>query len=398
MRADVVIVGGGPAGCLAGGILAKRGFDVVVVEEHGEAGNPACCAGIVGVGGFKELGIKPGSWVLGKLRRAVIYPPSNEPVELTREKIEAFVINRAEFDRFLAREAARAGATFLLKNRCVDVKIGRDSVVKIRGTHAGEINARLVIGADGPSSIVARKAGLIKSERYLKCAQIEVIAEARADAAEVYLGRSFAPGFFGWLVQAGDVCRVGLGATEGNPIQLLHSFFKKHPVISKKVEKVRTFDICAGLIPEAFSRKFHANGVLLVGDAAGHVKPLTGGGIYLGLSCAKFAAEAAARGLEAESNGKTLRIYDQMVRERFGREFELGVRARRIFELMSDEDLNTILGALRKDNVRKLVLEKFDFDHHGGLIRALTTELPGLLRELGVKRVMKYMRGLIKVK
>lgn len=398
MRADVVIVGGGPAGCFVGGILAKRGFDVVVVEEHGEVGNPACCAGIVGVGGFKELGIKPGSWVLGKLRRAVIYPPSNEPVELTRGKVEAFVIDRAEFDRFLAREAARAGATLLLKNRCVDVKIGRDSVVKLRGTRTGEINARLVIGADGPSSIVARKAGLIKSERYLKCAQAEVIAEARADAAEVYLGRSFAPGFFGWLVQAGDVCRVGLGATEGNPLQILRSFIEKHPVISKKVEKMRTLDICAGLIPEPFSRKPYADRVLLVGDAAGHVKPLTGGGIYIGLSCAKFAAEVAAWGLEAEPDEKTLRVYDQMVRDKFGRGFELGIRVRRIFELMSDEDLNTILGMLRKDKVRKLVLEKFDFDHHGGLIRALAPELPELLRELGMKRIMKYVRGLVSVK
>ncbi len=398
MRADVVIVGGGPAGCFVGGSLAKRGFDVVVVEEHGEVGNPACCAGIVGVGGFEELGIKPGSWVLGKLRRAVIYPPSNEPIELTREKVEAFVINRAEFDRVLAREAASAGATLLLKNRCVDVKIGRDSIVKIRGTHTGEINARLVIGADGPSSIVARKAGLLKSERYLKCAQVEVIAEARADAAEVYLGRSFAPGFFGWLVQAGDVCRVGLGTTEGNPLQMLRFFLEKHLVISKKVEKVRTLEICTGLIPEPFSRKPYTNRVLLVGDAAAHVKPLTGGGIYIGLSCAKFAAEVATRGLEAEPDEKTLRIYDQMVKEKFGREFELGVRARRVFEMMSDEDLNTTLGILKKDSVKKLVLENFDFDHHGSLIRALAAELPGLLQELGVKRVMKYVRGLLSVK
>lgn len=398
MRADVVIVGGGPAGCFIGGNLAKRGFDVVVVEEHGEVGNPACCAGIVGAGGFKELGIKPGNWVLGKLRRAVIYPPSNEPIEITRGKVEAFVIDRAEFDRSLAREAARAGVTLFFRSRCIDVKIGREPIVKIKGTHSGEIKARLVIGADGPSSIVARKAGLMKSERYIKCAQVDVMAESQADTAEVYLSRSFAPGFFSWLVKAGDVCRVGLGTTEGNPFQLLRSFLEKHPVISKKVEKVKTLDICAGLIPEPFSRKPYTDRVLLVGDAAGHVKPLTGGGIYMGLSCAKFAVKAAAQGLETEPNGKTLRIYDKMVRDRFGREFELGVHAQRVFKQMSDEDLNTIIRVLGKDNVKRLVRDSFDFDNHGSLIRAITAELPGLLQELGVKRVMKYMHGLIKSK
>jgi len=89
LQADVVVVGGGPAGCFVGEALAKQGFEVVIVEEHGEVGNPTCCAGIVGTGGFRELKIKPRKWVLGKLRRAVFYPPSNRPVEISRGKVEA---------------------------------------------------------------------------------------------------------------------------------------------------------------------------------------------------------------------------------------------------------------------------------------------------------------------
>lgn len=390
MRADVVVVGGGPAGCLVSGILAKRGFNVVVVEEHGEVGNPACCTGIVGVEGLKEVGIKPSSWVLEKLRGAVIYPPSNEPIELTRGKVEAFVIDRAEFDRSLSREAAEAGATFLFKSRCVNVKIGSSPVVELKGTNAGEISTRLVIGADGPSSVVARRAGLIKSEKYLKCAQAEVIADTRDDIAEVYFGRSFAPGFFGWLVKSGSVCRVGLGAMKGNPLQMLRTLVERHPVISKKVEKTRTLDISVGLIPEPFSRKQYSDRVLLVGDAAGHVKPLTGGGLYIGLSCAKLAAEVAAHALEGEPDEKSLQAYDKKVREKFGREFELGARARMVFEEMSDEDLDVVLGMLRREDVKEIVLKNFDFDHHGGLVKALTRMAPSLLRELGPKRILKY--------
>ncbi len=395
MRADVAIVGGGPAGCFAAGLLAKRGLDVVVVEEHGEVGNPVCCAGIVGAEGLEELGIKPGKWVLGELRRAVIYSPSNKPVELTREKVEAFVIDRAEFDRSLAREAAEAGANFLLKTRCVGLKLGRESVLKLKGVEGGELSARLVVGADGPTSIVARSANLLKSDRHIKCAQAEVSVEVQADVAEVYLGNSFAPGFFAWLVQAGDICRVGLGCTDGNPLQMLRSFVEKHPVASKKLARGQILSTCVGLIPEPLSRGLFADRVLLVGDAAGHVKPLTGGGIYVGLSCAKLAAEAAARALDATPDEKALGPYERAVRDRFGREFELGVRARRAFEQMTDEDLDIVLSLLEREDIRELVLKNFDFDHHGKLIRALASKAPRIIKELGLKRILKYARFLM---
>ncbi len=396
MRADVAIVGGGPAGCFAAGLLAKKGLEVVVVEEHGEVGNPTCCAGIVSAEGLKELGIKPRKWVLGKLRRTVIYPPSNQSVELTRGQVEALVVDRAEFDRSLAEEAAGAGATFLLKTRCVGLNLGREPALKLKGIEGGELSARLVVGADGATSIVARTAGLLKSDRYIKCAQAEFSAEVQADAAEVYLGRSFAPGFFGWLVQAGDVCRVGIGCTEGNPLRMLRSFVEKHPVASNKLAGGRAMNTCVGLIPEPLTRKPFGDRVLLVGDAAGHVKPLTGGGIYVGISCAKLAAEVAARALEAEPDEKALRPYERAIGDRFGKEFELGVRARRAFEQMTDEDLDVVLGLLKRDDIREFVLKNFDFDHHQKLIRAIMTKAPGILRELGLKRILKYARVLVK--
>lgn len=394
MQADVAIVGAGPAGCFVGKGLAERGLDVVIVEEHGEVGNPACCTGIVGVGGLEELRIRPGKWVLGKLRGAVIHTPSNEPIELTRRRVEAFVIDRAEFDRSLARDAAKAGAELLLKRRCVDLRLDGEPVIKLDGTGKSELRARVVIGADGPASIVARKAGLMKSDKCIKCVQVETIAEARDDIAEVFFGRSFAPGFFGWLVKAGDVCRIGLGATDGNPRQMLQSFLTSHPVLSRKVEK-KTLSTCAGLIPESLSRKPCADGVLLVGDAAGQVKPLTGGGIYIGLSCAKFAAEAVVDAIES-GDLKRLKDYERAVIEKFGTEFEFGIRARKLFERMPDKDLDLLLGLLKREDVKKIVLENFDFDRHDRLVRALMLRAPEFLGSIGVKRALKYTRILAK--
>jgi len=394
VRADIAVVGGGPAGCFVGEALAKRGFEVVIVEEHGEVGNPACCAGVVGTGGLRELNIKPRKWVLGKLRRAVFYPPSNRPVEITRGKVEAFVIDRAAFDRELARKAVKAGATMLLRTRCVGLKLGRRPVVKLKGARGTEVETRLVIGADGPASIVARDVGLLKTARYFKCAQLETFAEVRADTAELYFGSSFAPGFFAWLTQAGDLCRVGLGTSQGDALDKLLSFIKTCPTASTKIQSSKIFNLGAGLIPEPLTRKIYADHVMLVGDAAGHVKPLTGGGIYTGLSCAQLAAEVAAEALEGEPTAKKLRAYEQAVMKKFGREFELGIRARKVFERMSDKDLNLIFELLKRKDVQMLVLKNFDFDHHNKLFRVLLRKAPELLRSLGVKRVLKYSRHL----
>ncbi len=390
------MVGGGPAGCFVGEALAKRGLKVVIVEEHGEVGNPACCAGIVGTGGLRELKINLGKWVLGKLRRAIFYPPSNEPIEISRGNVEAFVIDRAAFDRELARKAVKAGATLLLKTRCAGLKLGREPVVKLKGACETEIKARLVIGADGPASIVAREAGLLKTSRYLKCAQLETFASVRSDTAELCFGNSFAPGFFAWLTPAGNLCRVGLGTSQGNAIEKLLSFVKNCPIVSTKIQPDKTLNFFTGLIPQPMTRKICTDRVMLVGDAAGHVKPLTGGGIYVGLSCAKLAAEVATDALKSEPNSKKLRAYEQAVMKRFGREFELGIRARKVFERMTDEDLNLIFELLKKEDVRALVLKHFDFDCHEKLLRALLVNAPRLLPLLELKKILKYSRYLLK--
>lgn len=395
MRADVVVVGGGPAGCFVGGLLAKRGLDVVIIEEHAEVGNPVCCTGIVSVSGLGELGIKPGKWVLGKLRRAVVYPPSNEPIELTRGRVEAFVVDRAEFDRSLAKEAARAGAKFFFKSRCTGVKLSGEPVLDVKGLQGGQLRARLVIGADGPASIVAQKSGLIRSRKFLKGAQMEVLSDIPDDVAEVYFGRSFAPGFFGWLVRAGEVTRAGICCVVGNPLRMLRNFIEKHPVVSKKLNRGKTMNLSIGPIPGSWSRKICADHLMLVGDAAGHVKPLTGGGIYIGLSCARMAAEVAVRALEGEPDRKALQAYERLVEERFGEEFRLGLRARRVLEQMSDEEVNAVLGLLMKGDIRELVLKNFDFDRPGRLVGILMPEMPRILQRLGIKRALKYARYLM---
>lgn len=392
---DVVIVGGGPAGCFAGKLLAERGFDVAIIEEHAEVGHPSCCAGIIGIGGLEELGIEPGRWVLNELRGAIFHPPSGKPFTITRGKVEALVIDRAPFDRELAIGAAKAGATFLMRTRCVDIKLGRGSSVKVEGTNGRtEIRGRLIIGADGPNSLVARKAGLIKAAHYIKCAQAEVLADVDSNTVELYFGRNFAPGFFAWTVPAGHACRIGLGTLKGQPARNLFNFIEKHPIASKKIQGKKLLHLTAGLIPELLTHKIYSDRVMLVGDAAGHVKPLTGGGIYLGLSCAKLAANVAAGALEGEPTAKALRKYEIEVKKKFGREFEFGMRARNIFKKLPDDELDSLFELFTKPDVQALVLKHADFDHHNVLIRALLKRGPSLLRSIGLRKFLKYLGSL----
>ncbi|MCS7131739.1 MAG: NAD(P)/FAD-dependent oxidoreductase [Hadesarchaea archaeon] len=394
---DVAIIGGGPTGCFVGKLLAERGFDVVVIEEHAEVGHPMCCAGVVGVGGLRELGIRPGKWVLNKLRGATLYPPKGSPISLSRGRVEALVIDRAAFDGDLATSAARAGADFLMRVRCVDVSV--DEHVKIKAQTAGglrEINSRLLIGADGPHSLVARRVGLMRSGESINCAQVEAVADVDGAAAEIYLGRRYAPGFFAWLVPAGELCRVGVGTIEGSALRGLQKLLGEHPVVSGKVNRDRLLHLTAGAIPRPLTRRMYADGVMLVGDAAGQVKPLTGGGIYIGLSCARLAAETAVEALESDDvSARVLRKYERAVKEKFGWEFELGMRAWRLFSRLSDDELSSLFQALAKPEVEALILEQADFDHHVKVISALARMGPSLLRSLGLRKFVKYARHVL---
>jgi geranylgeranyl reductase family protein len=368
---------------------------VIIVEEHAQIGNPSCCAGIVGAEGFKELEIGMGRWVIEKLDRATIYPPAGNPVEVCRRKSEALVIDRAGFDRWMASEAVKAGATIFLKTKCVGLKLGQQPTLNLRGETKGKLAVKLVVGADGPVSLVARQAGFSGSEKYTCCAQTEVVGKIPRGTAEIYLSRRFSPGFFGWAIKVGKLCRVGLGCTKGNPVKFLTSFMDEHPVISKKVQPSQTLNFCLGLNPRTFLRKICTKGAILVGDAAGQVKPLTGGGLYMGLSCSKIAAEAITIFME-EKSIEALQRYEREVMKRFGLEVQLTTRARRIFERMSEEDMNQLVKLLEHDDVRGLIERKFDFNRHGKLIQAMLPKAPKILRETGARRLLKYVSRFLK--
>lgn len=396
---DIVIVGGGPAGCFTAGKLAEKGYEVTILEEHGEIGQPMSCAGIVGGRGLKRLGLNPKKWMVNELKGANLYGPDGTRIELSRDKVEAYVIDRSRFDRDLAEYALRAGAELLLNTKCRDIKFDdKKASLKIKTLDSGdnEIHSRLIIGADGVNSIVARKAGLIKEFNSINCAQIESIADIDDDTVELYFDMEFSPGFFTWIVPSLESHRIGLGSINGGSVQKLFKFIKNHPIASSKISE-KTLNLTIGQIPGVKSRKIYGERVILVGDAAGHVKPITGGGLYLGLSCASIATDIIPKVMDDEPSNEKLSIYEDMVNKKFGQEFKFGLRAQRVFREMSNMEINEIMDLLSEGKIRDLILENADFDHHSKLFKALIENSPSLIKSIGVGKIMKYINRLIRL-
>jgi digeranylgeranylglycerophospholipid reductase len=383
---EVLVVGAGPAGSTAARILAERSHDVLVAEEHDRIGHPVQCAGLVSQRVLDLAG--PGSFVAGPVRGATVYGPGAARVRFQARDPRAYVIDRGGLDRHLADRAARAGARFSAGTKFGEV-LGREGghpVVDLVGSDGQHrpIRAKLVIGADGVASAVARAFRLRRPVEILPAFEAEFPADGGDPAeVEVYLGRRIAPGLFGWSIpdHAGGA-RIGVAATaDGTPAR---TYF------DRLVERIRTLHgralksptsfIVSG-IPVGRIPRTSGDSVLLVGDAAAQVKPLSGGGIYMGMRCAELAAEVAGRALaEGDLSARSLARYDAAWRAELGTELDRALYLRRLFLRLTDSELDEIVSTLDRAELQGTIVAFGDIDFPSGVARALLGQSPSLVR------------------
>lgn len=390
---DVIIVGGGPIGCFTGEKLSEKGLEVTILEEDKNIGHPMCCAGIVGHRGMKEVGIDPEKWSANKLTGGTVFSPKMEKVNMSRNKLEAHCIKRSEFDKGRAIEAVKKGAEIKLEARCTDVTVKKDKVkVDVRkDDEEKKLEARTVVGADGGNSLVARELDLIKEFSPLSGAQAQIIWEGSGKNAKIFFSNKWSENFFAWVVPAGNVLRVGLCDKGKNVRKKLHQFIKDNPALPENAsQKITSFT--TDIIPQSGKRKIFSDRALLVGDAAGQIKPLTGGGIYMGMSCAKIAAEVLYKSLEKEPNEKALSKYGKRVEEKFGREYELGNRVMNVLSNMEDEDIENFFQLLKEEEFQETILKNFKFDEHSHLLKKLIRKLPHIANSVGIINSLKYLK------
>ncbi len=336
----ITIIGAGPAGSYLAYLLAREGKDVTLVEEHDAIGSPVQCTGIV-TGSIEKFIKLPKRVIANRCRKVVAVSKSRR----ITASVDEIVMWRNEFDQFLAEMAQKAGAKILLGHKFVSLT-GNSIAVKNKSSgKIKEVKADAIVGADGPSSAVARAAGIPHNNRFYIGMQAKVKLEMDTSSFETHFGEDY-PEFFGWVVpESEDTVRLGLGATrDARP--LFYRFLGK--ITGKR-------EICcweSGIIPIYNPRQQIQKGnVYLIGDAATQVKATTGGGIIPGMK----AAHTLCGCIISNKN------YNWAYKVASGKELWLHLKVRNMLNKFSDGDYDTLLGLMDSKKVRS-ILGKYDRD------------------------------------
>lgn len=385
-RCDVAVVGAGPAGSTAAFELARRGHSVLVVEEHPQVGEPVQCAGLVSQRVLDLAGDR--RFVRQPVRGASVFSPTLKSVAFHAPSPRAFVIDRAGLDVFLAERASNAGAQVRtgLRFGGLDGRPNGSTRLRLidRDGVSSAVEARLVIGADGVASAVARAFRLRRPVEILPAFEVEFgRSPGDPESVEVYLGNQVAPGLFGWWIPDGaGGARVGVAVHARPPNakeycgrleQLLERRFGQ-PLGDRRRELVSGIPI--GNVPHLVAER-----ALLVGDAAAQVKPVSGGGIFTGMRAAQIAAEVADAALRANELGVArLHEYEARWTAEFGEEFSKALYLRRLLTRLTDADLERVVEALRAAGMSESIVAFGDIDFPTGVARALLRQSPSLVR------------------
>ena len=384
---DVVVIGGGPVGSHVAYKLAGMGHRVVVVEQKKRLGEPVCCTGIIGRECVSSFAIDE-NVILRWVNSARLFSPSGRSVGMWRQEPFAAIVDRAAFDLALAIRAQHKGAEYVLDSSVTDVEFGDDRV-RVQAVRQGKeasFEARAVVIATGFSSRLVEKLKLGKVTDFVMGAQAEVEVTG-VNEVEVYFNQEIAPGFFAWLAPTSPQrALVGLALYHSSGL-----YFRK--LISWLVAQGKIASIeakpCFRAIPIKPLAKTYGERLVIVGDAAGQVKPTTGGGIYYGLLCADVAAENLHLALEDNDlSARRLANYQRMWRRKLGRELRIDYYARKFYQRLSDSQIDRVFDIIKSHHIDEALLQTDSFfDWHGKAVLKL-------LGHRAISKVANVMKSL----
>ena len=383
---DVIVVGAGPAGNIAATNLAKSGLDVVLMDWRESLGDKLC-TGIIGAECVRRFPPRK-DLVHGEARAATVVSPDGSRYSIEKAETQGFIIDRVAYVASLADDARGAGAELQLGQRVTDVDVhGAGVTVRATGTdRSWDYDAKLAIIASGFGSPLMSMIGLQNGadQPYMIGAQAEVVAEG-IDVTEVYLGKDVAPGSFGWVVpSAASRALVGVASRQelNGHLGGLISTLQEDGKVGEITRQPRRWGIPLKPIPRTYAGR-----VLVAGDAAGMVKPTTGGGIYYALLSGELAADVAAQAIAAgDVSARRLKSYEKSWKALFGREMRIGYIARTLYETLGDDQVDRLLSSLVSCDSRDGIISgDFSFDWHSRVIlRAIThRDLGGVIRSFG---------------
>jgi len=392
MKYDVVVVGSGPAGSVTARFAAESGAKVLIIERRQEIGVPVLC----GEGISRKIDdwdmLEGSRWVASRMDGARIYSPDRTMVKLSADiagNETGYVVYRDIFDQELARRAFNAGAEIMLNTQAQSLIKNNDKIkgVKVKTfDEEFDIEADVVVGADGVESRIGRWAGIdttLKPQDLETCAQYTLTNIECPDAyCDFYLGKKVAPGGYIWVFPKGkDVANVGIGilasqSESGLAKKLLDDFISEDP----RLKKAQPISFLAGAVPVAQPVETVRDNLVLVGDSARQVDPITGGGLTHCLEGGKIAGEVIGKAVEMQDfSSDVLSEYESGWKEAFGRKLKRNYIVKEIMLDMDDKTFNMLADSLKD--------YKFEELSTFSLVKALVAKHPTLLMKL--KPLMK---------
>ena len=353
---DIIIVGAGPAGTTAALYAEKMGLKSILVDKSTFPRDKICGDALSGktIRMIRELNLLSEISKLkgAQINRITFGSPSNKQFDLYLNKVnkdqsqkKGFVIPRKIFDNYLF-EKAKAVTETREGFKVIEIINNKNIVSGIIGIDKEgkkeSLNAPIVLGCDGPFSIVARKLNLYKMDMKHTSVAIRCYYSGvnnLSDQIELHFLKEVKPGYF-WIFPAGNgIANVGIGLSKTDAkkekrtlSQILDTvtnskFFKQRFKGAKQLEKPIGWNLPVG----TKHRNNHGNGFMLLGDAAGLVDPFTGEGIGNAMVSAKYAIQVAKKSKEINNYSKrSLSEYDKLLWNELGKELRTSTKLQKL--------------------------------------------------------------------
>jgi len=384
---DVIVVGGGPAGSMAARFAAEQGASVIMLEKDRDIGYPVRCGEAVSKEGIEEFIEPDEKFISATINNFAMIAPDGTKVLLSLEQT-GYVLERKIFDYELAKQAASRGAEILTRAYVNGLMFNDNKVSGVKYVFMGKeyrLKSKVVIAADGVESRVARWAGI---KTYVDYREMESCVQVTASNINIdkntlyfYFGKDVAPeGYFWVFPKYNNSANIGLGiggeiGKKKSAQIYLDNFMEKHypnaPVLTK----------IAGGVPSSVTlEKISAPGIIVVGDAARQVNPLSGGGIVSGMIGGKIGGTIVGEAIKT-GNLEHILTYDKAWRNRLGKRHEIFNRIKNGIYNFSDEKFNSIAHSFLKISPEKRTL--------GNLFKTALINNPSLLLDIAKVFIIK---------
>jgi digeranylgeranylglycerophospholipid reductase len=374
---DIIVVGAGPSGSIAAKFASERGVNVLMLEKDRDVGYPVRCGEAVSMAGLEEF-IKPDPrWIATEITQFTFISPDKTVIEVPFEG-KGCILERKIFDYELANSASRAGADILTRAYVNGLIIEDQKVAGVKFEYRGEehdVRSKLVIGADGVESRVGRWAGLKTHSDFRDMESgIQITAsgiDIDQNVCYFYWGNIYAPQGYLWVFPKGNgLANIGLAITgdigkKRSALSYLNEFMDNNYPNASILSQV------AGGIPFTPTlEKIVGPNILLVGDAARQINPLSGGGIISGMIGGSIAGKVAAEAIVSDKLD-TIIDYERLWHERLGKRHEMFNRIKNGIYKLTDEKYNSIAHSLKELPPEKRTL--------GNVAKAAVKNKPSLL-------------------